>query len=104
MECQDFAKSAQRDVIDLSFGSRINLTSRVKKCQCIEGIRKKIIRKIFWGGSWNVWGGGGGGGGGGKLERLGGKLPALHWIDPAYGFFSVWVRLLLRSGEVVHAL
>ena len=42
-----------------------------KKSRCIGGIKKKIILKIFWGGSWNILGGGGGGG----------KL-APHWIEP----------------------
>ena len=64
-EREDFAKSARRDVGPisyenalLSFGSSINLTSR-EKVSVHWGIKKKIIHKIFWGGSWNVWGGGG---------------------------------------------
>ena len=56
----------------LSFGSSINLTSR-ESVGALGELRKKIIHKIFWGRSWNIWGGGGGGGGG--------SFPP-HWIEP----------------------
>ena len=62
MDCiNDFAKGAWRDVpfyikmLFLSFGS--NKTNCQRKSFGALGEEKKNVHQIFWGGSWNFWGG-----------------------------------------------
>ena len=60
---EDFAKSARRDVIEpfhMKMHFWVLVVALEKKCWCIGGIKKKIIRKIFWGEAGTFGGGGGG--------------------------------------------